>query len=237
MFGITVSFLTVILDVEGHFHGEIILVCESIAFLNNSRHRTKKIFNENFDSELEGEDGWRRVACDAKSSYAWKIQGYTGKLAQGHQEKNQGMRVVLDLTEGLRGHNVTCDNFFTSYQLGQQLLKRKITMLGTVRKNMPELPPALLALKDTLHRDGSISDRDDRKPIIIMDYNRNKGGVDNLDMREINPTWMSHKSHKRRVFLEQLGKVLVVPLIERRPNRGLSSDCESFSECWTSGST
>ncbi|CAB4056119.1 unnamed protein product [Lepeophtheirus salmonis] len=85
-----------------------------------------------------------------------------------------------------------------------------------------------------------------------MDYNRNKGGVDNLDMvigvyscrrmttlwplaifhniidvssynafviwREINPTWISHKSHKRRVFLEQLGKALVAPLIERRKN-------------------
>ncbi|CAB4067319.1 unnamed protein product [Lepeophtheirus salmonis] len=75
-------------------------------------------------------------------------QVYTGKLADGHPEKNQGMRVVLDLTEGLRDHNVTCDNFFTSYQLGQQLLKRKITMVGTVRKNKPELPPALLVSKD-----------------------------------------------------------------------------------------
>ncbi|XP_071745607.1 piggyBac transposable element-derived protein 4-like [Lepeophtheirus salmonis] len=153
------------------------------------------------------------VACDAKSSYAWKIQVYTGKLADGHPEKNQGMRVVLDMTEGLRGHNVTCNNFNTSYQRGEQLLKRKITMVGTVRKNKPELPPALLASKErevfsskfaftptttsvsylpkknknvvllsTLHRDGSISDRDGRKSIIIMDYNRNKGGVDNLDM-------------------------------------------------------
>ncbi|CAB4061010.1 unnamed protein product [Lepeophtheirus salmonis] len=157
------------------------------------------ILEENSDSDPEGEDGWRRV--------------YTRKLADGYPEKNQGMRVVFDLTERLRGHNVTCDNFFTSYQLGQQLLKRKITMFGTVRKNKPELPPALLASKErevfsskfaftpsttlvsylpkknknvvllsTLHRDGSISDRDDRKPIIIMDYNRNKGGVDNLDM-------------------------------------------------------
>ncbi|CAB4055747.1 unnamed protein product [Lepeophtheirus salmonis] len=36
--------------------------------------------------------------------------------------------------------------------------------------------------------------------------------------REINPTWMSHKIHKRRVFLEQLEKALVAPLIERRKN-------------------
>ncbi|XP_047219543.1 piggyBac transposable element-derived protein 1-like [Girardinichthys multiradiatus] len=191
------------------------------------------------------------------------------------------MRVVLDVTEGLRGHNVTCDNFFTSYEFGQQLLKRKITMVGTVRKNKPELPPALLVSKErevfsskfaitpnttlvsylpkknknvillsTLHTDGDISDHEDRKPIIILDYNRNKGGVDNLDKvigtyscrrmtacwplviflniidvsscnafviwREINPTWMSHQQNKRRLFLEQLGKALVTPLIERR---------------------
>ncbi|CAB4070412.1 unnamed protein product [Lepeophtheirus salmonis] len=144
------------------------------------------ILGENSDSELEGEDDWRRVACDAKSSYAWKIQVYTGKLADGHLEKNQGMRV---------------------------LLKRTITMDGTVCKNKPQLPTALLASKERevlsskfaftptntldsyllkkntnvvllspLHRDGSISDPDDRKPIIIMDYNRNKGGVNNLDM-------------------------------------------------------
>ncbi|XP_038130918.1 piggyBac transposable element-derived protein 3-like isoform X1 [Cyprinodon tularosa] len=217
----------------------------------------------------------------SESSYAWKMQVYTGKSTSGCPEKNQGLRVVLDVTEGLRGHNVTCDNFFNSYELGQQLLKRKITMVGTVRKNKPELPPALLGSKErevfsskfaftptttlvsylpkknknvvllsTLHKDGDTSDREDRKPIIILEFNRNKGGVDNLDKVigayscrrmtarwplvifhniidvssynafviwiEINPTWMSHKHNKRRVFLEQLGKALVTPLIERR---------------------
>ena len=124
---------------------------------------------------------------------------------------NQGMRVVLNVTDGLRGHNVTCDNFFTSYELSQQLLKRKITMVGTVRKNKPELPPALLAtrgreafsskfaftpttslvcylpkrnknvvLLSTQHKTAEISDCEDRKPAIILDYNHNKGGVDNL---------------------------------------------------------
>ena len=130
----------------------------------------------------------------------------------GGPEKNQGMRFVLDVTDGLRGHNVTCDNFFTSYKLSQQLLKRKITMVGTVRKNKLELPPALLAtrgreafsskfaftpttalvsylpkrnknvvLLSPLHKTAEISDRKDRKPAIILDYNHNKRGMDNLD--------------------------------------------------------
>lgn len=150
------------------------------------------------------------VACNAKSSYAWEMQVYTGKLTSGCPEKNQGMRVVLDVTEGLRGHNVIFDHFFISHELGQQLLKRKITMVGTVRKKKP--PPALLTSKErevfsskfaftptttlvsylpkknknevllsTLHTDADISDREDRKSVIILDYNHNKGGVENLD--------------------------------------------------------
>nr|XP_023665676.1 piggyBac transposable element-derived protein 4-like isoform X1 [Paramormyrops kingsleyae] len=153
------------------------------------------------------------AACDAASAYAWNMQIYTGKVAGGISEKNQGMRVVLDMTQGLSGHNITCDNFFTSYNLGQELLKRNMTMVGTVRHNKPELPPELLTVKDrevtssefaftanttlvsyvprkgknvmlmsTQHREGQISDREDKKPEIILHYNATKGGVDTLDM-------------------------------------------------------
>ncbi|XP_041792004.1 piggyBac transposable element-derived protein 4-like [Chelmon rostratus] len=221
------------------------------------------------------------VACDAQTSYAWNMQMYTGKPVDGQPEKNQGQRVVLEVTEGLRGHTITCDNFFTSYALGQELLKRKMAMVGTVRKNRPELPPVLLATRErekfssqfvftdthalvsycpkkrrnvllmsTLHRDTAVSSMEDKKPQIVLDYNKNKGGVDNLDKvtsvysckrmtarwplvvfynmldvsaynsfilwREINPTWNQGKCHKRRLFLEELGRELVTPLINRR---------------------
>ncbi|XP_049323545.1 piggyBac transposable element-derived protein 4-like [Astyanax mexicanus] len=221
------------------------------------------------------------AACDAKTAYAWNMQIYTGKSATGVPEKNQGKRVVLDMTKGLRGHNITCDNFFTSYDLAQELLKRKLTMVGTVRKNKPELPLALLGTKDraplsskfafserttvvsycpkknknvilmsTLHRDAGVSSREDKKPDMILDYNKNKGGVDNLDKvtgtytckrgtkrwpmvvfynmldvsaynayvvwTEIDPGWNGEKPFKRRLFLEELGKSLVSPYIERR---------------------
>ncbi|KAL7399436.1 hypothetical protein ABVT39_024263 [Epinephelus coioides] len=221
------------------------------------------------------------VACDARSSYVWKMQVYTGKPQGGRPEKNQGTRVVLDLTRGLSGRNVTCDNFFTSYDLGQRLLRRGLTMVGTIRKNKPELPPALLATREravlscrfaftrttldvsylpkrsknvvllsTLHAAPEVSDRPDGKPSVILCYNANKGGVDNLDKvigtyscrrmtarwpmavfhnmldvssynafviwREVNPDWMPGKRNRRRVFLEELGKALVAPLIRRR---------------------
>lgn len=51
------------------------------------------------------------TVCDVKTSYAWRLQVYTGK-AGDRAEVNQGMRVVLELTEGLQGNVITCDNFF-----------------------------------------------------------------------------------------------------------------------------
>ncbi|XP_039471868.1 piggyBac transposable element-derived protein 4-like [Oreochromis aureus] len=87
------------------------------------------------------------AACDVKTSYAWRLQVYTGKPAPDRVEVNQGMRVVLDMTEGLQGHVVTCDNFFTSCALADELLKRKMALVGTIRQNKPELPPHLLQAK------------------------------------------------------------------------------------------
>ena len=52
-------------------------------------------------------------------------------------------RVVLDLTRGLRG-----SQSFHKLNLGQELLKRKLTMVGTVQKNRGELPAKLLLTKN-----------------------------------------------------------------------------------------
>lgn len=108
------------------------------------------------------------------------------------QKKNRGMQVVCDLSDKLKGHNITCDNFFTSYNLGQSLLKRKITMISTIRKNKPELPKQMINnevnslpfyftqdttvvkyapkknknvfLMSTFHLDKVVSDKSDKKP-------------------------------------------------------------------------
>lgn len=88
----------------------------------------------------------------------------------------------------------------------------KMALVGTIRKNKPELPPQLLdtrqrallsslfaftkthtavsyvpkrgknvLLLSTKHREPAVSDTEKKKPVIIIDYNRCKGGVDNLD--------------------------------------------------------
>ena len=36
-------------------------------------------------------------------------------------------------------------------------------------------------LLGTRHAKADVSDREDKKPVIVLDYNHNKGGMDNLD--------------------------------------------------------
>ena len=52
--------------------------------------------------------------CEANTSYALKMQVYSGKDSTIGREVNQGARVVKDLVKEIEnsGRNVTCDNFF-----------------------------------------------------------------------------------------------------------------------------
>ncbi|XP_067102693.1 piggyBac transposable element-derived protein 4-like [Osmerus mordax] len=119
------------------------------------------------------------VACDAKSSYAWKMQVYTGKQMDGVPERNQGMRVVLDVTEGLKDRNLPSKMLTTKTRrvLSSQFAFTPTTTLVSylAKKNKNVL------LMSTRHTDAEISDRNDGKPTIVLDYNLNKGGVENLD--------------------------------------------------------
>jgi hypothetical protein len=83
--------------------------------------------------------------CDNGTHYVSNLQVYLGKEGPS-PEQQQGARVVRQLTSHLygTGRNVTTDNFFTSYDLGQFLLSHNLTLLGTMRKNRTELPPEFL---------------------------------------------------------------------------------------------
>ncbi|XP_020483419.2 piggyBac transposable element-derived protein 4-like isoform X1 [Labrus bergylta] len=150
------------------------------------------------------------VTCDVGTCYAWRMQVYTGKEDGQPSEGGQEKQVVLDMLEGLRGHTVTCDKFFTSFSLSEELLlKRKIALVGTIRSNKLELPKNLLQIRHRavfsslfgftkthslvsyIPRRGKnlllLSSKhrapkvNKRKPVIITDYNSCKRAVENLE--------------------------------------------------------
>lgn len=85
--------------------------------------------------------------CDSTNAYPLKGQIYTGKPSDAERQKNVGERTVLDLVAKYKnsGRNVTCDNFFTTLQLGETLNSWKMSLVGTVRKNKKFLPSSMQA--------------------------------------------------------------------------------------------
>lgn len=109
------------------------------------------------------------------------------------------------------GRGITTDNFFTSVPLANYLLSKNLTSLGTVRKNKPDTPATLNYTSRPIHSsifaftkdltmvsyipkkgrmvhvlssqydEDKVTEDNEKKPIMILDYNQTKGGVDNAD--------------------------------------------------------
>ena len=143
------------------------------------------------------------------------MQVYTGENPAVGREVNQGARVVKDLVKEIEHsfRNITCDNFFTIIPLNRDLQKKKLTLVGTIQKNKPELPPQFTVFKgrditstlfgfqndamiasyctqkdcvvntlSTIHSLPKIASKSaEKKPEVILYYNRTKSGVDILD--------------------------------------------------------
>ena len=89
------------------------------------------------------------MLVDSANYYVLNFQPYLGKIGD-KSEKELGKRVVKDLTCYLgHGYHITCDNFFTSARLAQDLLaEQNKTLLGTIRSNRKEVPDQLRPKKD-----------------------------------------------------------------------------------------
>ncbi|XP_022911999.2 piggyBac transposable element-derived protein 4-like isoform X1 [Onthophagus taurus] len=150
--------------------------------------------------------------CDSRTFYMCSAKPYIGK------EVREGpfsipTHYVLNLTKEIQGSNRNCtmDNWFSSLEVAEKLLELKLTMVGTLRKNKPDIPKQLVETKGKavqssmfVHNDQStlvsyvpkknktvilIStmhtqpdiNEHTKKPEMIMFYNETKGGVDTFD--------------------------------------------------------
>ncbi|KAJ8932105.1 hypothetical protein NQ318_022242 [Aromia moschata] len=152
--------------------------------------------------------------CDAESFYTSNIEIYCGKQPEGpYAVSNTPTDIVKRLITPIAnsGRNLTIGNWFTNIPLADELLDKKITVVGTLKKNKREIPPEFQPQKQRVVEsslfgfqkekklvsyvprknksvillstlhDSDDIDPDSRKPQIILDYNATKGGVDTVD--------------------------------------------------------
>ncbi|XP_039288779.1 piggyBac transposable element-derived protein 4-like [Nilaparvata lugens] len=154
--------------------------------------------------------------CDAKTYYVSSFEIYCGTQPKGpFCISNKATDVVKRLVAPIEKthRNLTTDNYYTTYDLAQYLLEGGITFIGTVKKNIPDIPleflpnktqevgSSLFGFQDnctlvshvpkknksvillSTMHDEKEIDDVTGKPSIIIDYNSTKGGVDTVDQK------------------------------------------------------
>ena len=88
------------------------------------------------------------LLVDCNTNYVYAGQPYVGKVGN---EITRGLaaKVVKLLAETLyhAGRNITTDNYFTDFALASELLLKKTTYVGTLRKSKSDIPPEFQATK------------------------------------------------------------------------------------------
>ena len=158
---------------------------------------------------------------DARTHYFYNGYIYSGKESDGllltHEERAllKPTQSVLTLCRPIfnSNRNVTADNWFSSIEVMDELKKRGLTYVGTLKQNKKEIPKEFLP--NRIREEGSSiygfakdytivshvrkkgkcvvlissmhhtanEDQETGKPEIISFYNQTKGGVDALDQK------------------------------------------------------
>ena len=98
------------------------------------------------------------------------MEVYAGKQPDGpFQLSNKPHDITMRLTAPIFGtsRNLTTDNWYTSVPLAEDLLKNKITLVGTMKKKKPDIPPEMRPQKD---REVFTSKFGFRKDMMIASY-------------------------------------------------------------------
>ena len=115
--------------------------------------------------------------CEFSTIYALNAIAYAGK--EGDQvHRNLGQDIVLRLLKPYygTGRDVCTDNFFTRYNLAKLLLKKNLTIFGTIRNNRREIPLSLNNRME-LYSSTFLYNHDDGVCLVAYQAKRNKKPV------------------------------------------------------------
>lgn len=156
--------------------------------------------------------------CDVKTLYALKTHVDTGKSSDV-REDNGGMRLTLELTDGMKGYNITTDKHIASVGLADALWKRKMTLVGTIKKNGAELPPEILSIKE---RETMSS---------MFAFHRNKALISYVPKRSKNVVILSTKH--REPEKEKKGKKRPQALLDYYSCKGAVDNHEKYASTYS----
>lgn len=159
------------------------------------------------------------MVCDVATKYVLNASPYLGKSTKTNGAPLANYYVEL-LTKPVWGtkRNITMDNWFTNIPLSNKLTEApfKLTVVGTLRKNKPQIPPQLLDIKSrpckttmavftknstlisykpkenknvlllSTMHTSNCLNSETAKPEIIHVYNSTKGAVDTFDQMSQN---------------------------------------------------
>lgn len=92
-----------------------------------------------------------QTICDGRTWYTLGMEVYVGRQHPGPYEvSNSPFEVVKRLVRPIEhtGRNITADNWYGSIPLAEYLLTKKLSFIGTLRKNKKELPVSFVDVKN-----------------------------------------------------------------------------------------
>lgn len=107
---------------------------------------------------------------------------YLEKLPGQEREVNQWQNVVYQLVEKYlnTGRTIAVGNFFSTLDVAQRLMTLVFFYKGEVTLCVQKKNKAVILLSAE-HRSGDVDTSEKMKPVVILDYNANKSGVDTMD--------------------------------------------------------
>ena len=156
--------------------------------------------------------------------------GLLWKKSCSWKRSKPGARVVKDLVKKIEhsGRNITCDNFFTSIPLARDLLKKKLTLVGTIPKNKPELPRQFTVAKG---RDITSTISGFQNDAMIASYCPQKDCLDNmLSTMHTLPEIASNSEKKPEVILYYNSTKSGVDILDRMVR---TYTCKRMTRRWS----